>query len=289
MATKSSSQDANQPLPRLLVSKEDAEAKIADRIEKGEELHDRQVHDWEGLRAARRDYDRWSDYNDELLKRLFTNESLAREYSQPVPIASFWGSRNFTTYVNDFYKDINRKINRLGSIKERLELIPLANPVDPKSEVNPETGRSTEKVFVVHGHDGEARETVARFLEKLGLQAIILHEQTSGGRTIIEKLERYSDVGFAVVLLTPDDVGASASSGDNLTPRARQNVILELGYFIGKLGRERVCALHKSSIELPSDMLGVVYVPMEGDWRLQVAKELHEVGFEVDLNKAVWA
>ena len=104
---------------------------------------------------------------------------------------------------------------------------------------------NSRKVFIVHGHDNEAKERVARFLEKLGLEPIILHEKASSGRTIIEKFETYSgDIAFAVVLLTPDDVGCAALSRENQKPRARQNVILELGYFLGRLGRVRICALY---------------------------------------------
>jgi predicted nucleotide-binding protein len=104
-----------------------------------------------------------------------------------------------------------------------------------------------KRVFIVHGHASEAKESLARFLERVGLEPIILHEQPNSGRTIIEKFEVYADVGFAVVLLTPDDVGAPKDAPTELKPRARQNVIAELGYFYGKLSRHRVCALYKSS------------------------------------------
>jgi hypothetical protein len=93
----------------------------------------------------------------------------------------------------------------------------------------------TRKVFIVHGHAG-AEDKVARFVERLGFEAIILNEQADGGKTIVEKLESNSDVGFAVVLLTPDDEGAER--GKPLQGRARQNVILEWGYFAGRLGRK---------------------------------------------------
>jgi predicted nucleotide-binding protein len=148
---------------------------------------------------------------------------------------------------------------------------------------------SGSKVFVVHGHDDSAREGVARFLEKLKLEPIILHEQPSAGRTIIEKVERYAEVAYAVVLLTPDDVGAVATASTALKPRARQNVILELGYFLGRLGRTHVAALVKGEVEKPSDYDGVVYVPMDsaGAWKLQLAKELKSAGLNVDLNDAV--
>ena len=144
-------------------------------------------------------------------------------------------------------------------------------------------------VFLVHGHDEGSRESVARYIEGLGLTAIILHEQASEGRTIIEKLEHHADVSFAIVLLTPDDVGAAHDERDELRLRARQNVVLELGYFVGKLGRRRVCALHKGSVELPSDYAGVVYIPFDdtGGWRLPLARELKAAGFSIDLNTAV--
>jgi hypothetical protein len=140
----------------------------------------------------------------------------------------------------------------------------------------------SEKIFLVHGRDEPDKETVARFIERLGMEVVILHEQPNGGKTIIEKLERnVEDVGFALVLLTPDDIGASREELDKLQPRARQNVIFELGLFVGILGRHRVCALHKGSLELPSDYQGVLYIPMDqqGGWRTQVVKELEAAGF----------
>ena len=145
---------------------------------------------------------------------------------------------------------------------------------------------NTRRVFVVHGHDGEAKETLARFLEKLGLAPVILHEQPSQGRTIIEKFEvSSSDVAFAVVLLTPDDLGCANSKGTELRPRARQNVILELGYFMGRLGRTRVCALHKGGIELPSDYQGVIYIELDsaGAWRAKLAQEFVGAKLPIDL------
>uniref|UniRef100_UPI003BEED3A3 TIR domain-containing protein n=1 Tax=Burkholderia arboris TaxID=488730 RepID=UPI003BEED3A3 len=144
------------------------------------------------------------------------------------------------------------------------------------------------RVFVVHGHDGEARELVASFLRKLGFDPVILHEQANRGGTVIEKIEAQSDVKFAVVLLTPDDVGRSVKE-DELKPRARQNVLLELGYFIGKLGRDKVCALKRGTVDIPSDFAGVVWENMDdgGGWRLALARELKAAGHAVDLNKAL--
>lgn len=143
-------------------------------------------------------------------------------------------------------------------------------------------------VFLVHGHNQAIREMTARLLEKLGLHVIILNEQTSRSDTIVEKLERYSDVHFAVVLMTADDVGGQKQqNGNALRDRARQNVVLELGYFMGKIGRKRVCVLYEQGVELPSDYYGVVYIEIDngGAWRYALAKELKSAELEVDLNK----
>jgi len=145
----------------------------------------------------------------------------------------------------------------------------------------------SRKVFIVHGHDDGARETVARFLERIDLEPIILHEQANQGRTVIEKVVAHGDVGFAVVLLTPDDEGCV--KGGDLEPRARQNVLLELGYFIGRLGREKVCALKRGTLDIPSDFAGVVWENMDGNggWKQSLARELEAAGHEIDWNKVM--
>lgn len=158
-------------------------------------------------------------------------------------------------------------------------------PTSPKASLS--KVKNSKKVFIVHGHDNELKETVARFLEKIGLEPIILHEQVNGGLTVIEKFEANSDVQFAVVLMTPDDIGNKKDNSDNLNARARQNVILELGYFMGKLGRDRVCALIKGNVERPSDYDGVVYIAVDksNGWKLLLAKELKEAKLSFDGNK----
>jgi len=145
------------------------------------------------------------------------------------------------------------------------------------------------KIFIIHGHDEGTKEKVARFLMQMNLDPIILHEKPNEGKTIIEKFEKHSlDVGFAIALLTPDDVGNSRVNEKNLTYRARQNVILELGYFIGKLGRKRVCALLGKDVEIPSDYSGILYIPLEEEtWKFNLAKELKNAGFKIDMNKVI--
>jgi predicted nucleotide-binding protein len=172
-------------------------------------------------------------------------------------------------------------VSLLNGMLEDLELSEPNQVQSAKDTVAQESNR----VFVVHGHDKEMKQAVARTVERLGLEAVILHEKPSRGQTIIEKIERYSDVGFAVVLLSPDDTGYLNSEGtDSAKPRARQNVIMELGYFAGKLGREKVVALHRGGVELPSDYDGVLYTPYDSDsgtWRSELVAELRESGYEV--------
>lgn len=129
---------------------------------------------------------------------------------------------------------------------------------------------------------------MARFIEKLGFEAIILHERPNKGRTLITKFqEEAAGVGFAVVLLTPDDLGKAVSAAD-LNPRARQNVVLELGIFLGKVGPERVAALVKGDIELPSDLDGVVYISLDkDDWQTKLGRELQEAGYTIDWNSVM--
>lgn len=274
--------------PELRVSPEIAAEKINERISLGEEIRQRDVTTVEQLETSSNDYRRWSSYNIDLLNRLFTTPKFAEEYA-------WWGVAGVSLYesspqekLNELRKDVGEKIHRLESIRDRLELVPLATGVVRSAA--PAARERTNKVFVVHGHDEAARESVARFLEKLGIDAIILHEQATAGMTIVEKLEHYAAVDFAVVLLTPDDIGGvKSTTPDKLQPRSRQNVILELGFFVGLLGRKHVCPLYKGPLELPSDYLGVGYVALDeaGGWRLQLAKELRSAGFPIDMNLAI--
>ena len=156
---------------------------------------------------------------------------------------------------------------------------------DEKSEktVHADLNHQNNKVFVVHGHDEALKEKVARLLEKQGLEAIILSERANKGKTIIEKFEENSDVGAAICLFTGDDIGKEKSETVE-KQRARQNVVYEAGYFMGKLGRERVIMLVDEGIDLPSDLQGVVYTDSES-WKTEILQELQSIGYAIDFNK----
>ncbi|AGP47150.1 putative nucleotide-binding protein containing TIR-like domain protein [Serratia plymuthica] len=196
-----------------------------------------------------------------------------------------------TNFGHHFFYSGKKVISGIHSMTGQL-IIPFVRDYKNyiQSKGNTETllkPQFSRKVFIVHGHDDGARETVARFLERIGLEAIILHEQANQGRTVIEKVIANSDVGFAVVLLTPDDEGCE--KGGTPEPRARQNVLLELGYFIGRLGREKVCALKRGALEIPSDFAGVVWETMDsgGGWKQALARELEAAGHSIDWNKVM--
>jgi predicted nucleotide-binding protein len=139
------------------------------------------------------------------------------------------------------------------------------------------------KIFIVHGHDGELKEAVARLVEQQNIEAIILSTKTNEGKTIIEKIEHYSDVGAAICLFTADDKGKSKLER-TFNSRARQNVVFEAGYFMGKLGRNRLVIISENNVELPSDMSGMVYTS-KNDWKVDVLKELKAMEFSIDFNK----
>jgi len=226
----------------------------------------------------------WHEKNEALLQRLFTEPSEYEQYRMCVlsgsggPMIAFRGSAR----DDDETRWHEIRLQWLRSLRGRLDVYEAAAPAEPGTVGPTDVAPLSREVFVVHGHDEASKLHVARVLERLGLTAIVLHEQPDAGRTIIEKFEDHANVGYAVVLLTPDDESGS-------TRRARQNVILELGYFLGRLGRGKVRALYKPGVELPSDLHGWLYTLMDegGAWKFKLGTELRTAGFDVDLNRLV--
>ncbi|WP_201599577.1 TIR domain-containing protein [Psychrobacter immobilis] len=174
----------------------------------------------------------------------------------------------------------------LNVMKDTIEEVKLLDSIDNGAmKEKPEKDCST--VFIVHGHDDASKYEVARFVETIGFRSTILHEQASSGSTIIEKIEQHTDVGFAIVLYTQCDVGAAKSDQDNLQPRARQNVVFEHGFLIGKIGRKNVVALVKGNVEKPNDISGVVYISLDESqgWKLSLVREMRASGYDIDMNK----
>lgn len=275
---------SNQEPPLLLKPRDEVAAELSDRIEAGQALADRPIGTPQELKTARDEYYTWSDYNAELLRRRFSNDRFYLDYRGGPRVAFVGGLSSFQEDYSDHLKDVRGKVRRLKSILERLDLVDEAPDVSDMPARRRLDGTS---VFVVHGHDEGARESVARFLEKLGLEVVILHEKANKGMTLIEKFEEHAQkAGYAVVLLTPDDVGKSARDSGEPKPRARQNVIFEAGFFYAQLGRHRVAMLYSEGVEQPSDVDGIAWIGLDRQsWKLELAKELREAGFPIDMNR----
>lgn len=281
--TASTKEEKNEPTA-LIVGREYFKEELNKRIVIGEEIFSRQIQTNRQFEQARQDYYDWNDFNSELLKQSFNNPN--NEYKQRYDNVNqkfIYVSKSPAEELEEFIEDVKNKVSNLRQLVAKVALI--------KTEIKEPTiakvsTANSNKVFIVHGHNNEIKVNVARTIEKLGLEAIILHEQANSGKTIIEKFEEHSEVGFAIVLLTDDDLGKSKKE-ENLNNRARQNVILELGYFIGKLTRNKVCPLYVPGVELPSDLLGLLYIELDAEdsWKFKLAKELRASGLDVDVNK----
>lgn len=190
----------------------------------------------------------------------------------------------FTPLVMTSNTDFSKKCKE-GLLATRLIFQSYLDEMDENNiTTNAEERPSTyNKIFIVHGHDGELKHSVARIVENQGIEAIILSEKANQGRTIIEKFENYSDVDGAICLFTSDDIGrAKKESADS--SRARQNVVLETGYFMGKLGRNRIVILADDGIDIPSDLSGIVYTNTD-NWKIELLKEIKAMGYTIDFNK----
>jgi len=207
-------------------------------------------------------------------------------------------------YVQFYFEDPNENEKKeqwtngrnelIGIVDVAINIVSIDDSLPSKTQIDSNSSLlGNKKVFVVHGHDDSMKLAVKDFLTKLNLEPIILHERTDEGNTIIEKFEREAEnVSYAVILLSPDDVGKSVQS-DTIRPRARQNVILELGFFTGSLGRNRTFNLVKSTkdeeIEQPNDISGVIYHEFDdaGGWKIKLAQSLKNSNFDVDLNDMI--
>lgn len=260
--------------------------------QQGIELLQRQLAQGERLLAGRPmpkdDYSSWELVTRNLLEKAFGQNSpnvtsitgVGKYGAFPMGAGEAW-------WENHRAESLQTQLTKLRGL---IELLRTEAELRDEGVVKPERSFAGHRIFLVHGHDALALQETARFLEKLEQDVIILREQPNRGLTLIEKFEDYADVGFAIVLLTPDDRGGPVTVPyDEQKPRARQNVLFELGYFIGRLGRNRVCALYRPGVEIPSDYSGVLYREFDekGAWRLELARELKAAGLPVDMNKAL--
>lgn len=290
MAKRTTSTITQKEPTCLVKSNLQFKSELQERIDLGEDLLKKNIqnlNDFEELKLA---YSSWHDYNIELLKQSFNEPN--NEYRKQYEEIGSWSGIFLNTRstpaqdLKDFIDKFNYKVENLKNLVRKVELLK-SSEILPKNEGKIDLFVEKSKVFIVHGHDDLAKIETARFIEQLGFKPIILHEQANAGKTIIEKIENYSDVGFGIVLYTPCDIGTEKGNETDFRNRARQNVVFEHGFLIGKIGRENVAAIVKGDIETPNDISGVVYIIMEKDWKLELAKELRNSGYHVDMNKVI--
>jgi predicted nucleotide-binding protein len=240
-------------------------------------------------------WSRWRDVTQRALESLFTSGEPSGEFhsaSRPTMVISSTPAQEFA-WEREATGD---GVNKLRSFIEQLEFIDAPQDsqfaASKQAAATPKPPTANSQVFLVHGRDDARKTEVARVLERTGPHPVtILHEQPNTGRTIIEKFEDYaSTADYAVILCTGDDVGGLAPRSDDpdpdLQPRARQNVIFEYGFFVGRLGRGRVVVLYAAGVELPSNTGGVAFIGLSGEsWKFELLRELRAAGFDHDLNK----
>lgn len=293
MARPPSKATAPAPLPKKVLSPDEIERGIARLQQRIDELRAFNVNsvpsglspELTALSAAIRDtLDRCFGERSSVYDRFASATSLQ---FRPMGASSNYPLQHH--YQEGAQKNIARSIALLQEAQRTLreDLADAAHAPPSAPATSTKLVKSSNKVFVVHGHDDAAKHELARFLERIGLEAIILHEQPNQGRTIIEKFaDCAGEVGFAVVLFTPDDLGGAKAAASQAA-RARQNVVFELGYFVAKLGRGKVCLLRRGDVEIPSDLYGVVYTELDANegWKLALAKELKAAKLAFDANK----
>lgn len=232
--------------------------------------------------------EKWNNFTEQLIIRAFgkPHENLNHFYHarRGGPIhGNMRGDEKQRNYLNG----LKNSGKLLEGFIDQLQLFPADDADYPRPTLHSRirSQPSSNKIFIVHGHDHNVLTELSLILTRLGLEPIILYEQPSEGKTLIEKLEKYSDVGFAFILLTPDDIGRGVGETRD-KPRARQNVVLEFGLFVGKLGRERCCALYTGDLELPSDLHGLIYLPFKSkvaEIELRIVTELRAAGYQISI------
>ncbi len=264
----------------LLENKEIVIETISGKINTANDSLRTPINNDEDLKKIKKSHTAWKDYIKEYLNRVFSNGTISEAFATSSLSMAISINPSLGRTTSDFKESFEKEIAYLESLIERIDLIPVRNDSSNNGTNHP----LNNNIFIVHGQRHEIKSEVARFIERIKLQAIILDEQANEGKTIIEKFEHYSSTcRTAIVILTADDLVVNDGA---LEPsyRARQNVILELGYFLSSLKREGVIALYEEKVEIPSDFYGVLYIPLKDDWKFKVARELKKRGLDIDLN-----
>jgi len=259
----------------LNIPPEKADDLIEKQLVHGDTLLKLKINNIQQWKSTETKFKAWNSENYELLKSIFKNNKVAKDYSSSAWSIGriFISDLKLSEKTAKLFCDIKEKLDKLSSIKLSLGIF----------KIKTETGErdNSKKLFFVHGTDCSTKSEVINFITQIGLEPIVLKEFIAGGKTLIDEILTRLEVKFAIVLLTPDNVGGVQP--EKLKFRADQNVILELGIFVGLFGRENVCGLCSSGLQLPEDYHGFEYIQIDkqNKWQKQIVKELRKAGFEI--------
>lgn len=238
---------------------------------------------------------KWNDRNKTIYRTSFEVADSIYFHEYESQIWQIWGSDT----IKEYKDEIQRLTNHMQGDIERSDLMQCSVAAPQTSEKAVRPKELSQDIFIVHGHNEEMKQTVARIVSRLGLNPIILHEQPNGGKTIIEKFESNAEsINFAIILLSADDLAAAVRDlngvkdeelRQHMEMRARQNVVFEMGYFAGKLGRANVFFLLQDEVSKPGDLDGIVYTAYDAAhaWRFELVKELKNAGYKVSADQVL--
>lgn len=277
----------------LIIPKEEFKSQLIEQISQGKQFGIKDITTEDQLVEVEKKFDIWNDYNNELLKSSFNNSinEYRNKYNsggQMIGVSEVIRGAN-TNHPQYRFKTLKErvevKINELEGLLAKVNLIHSEVETTRRAFAVEEAAiTANDTVFIIHGHDDAMKRAVQLFISRADLKDIVLHEQPDKNRTVIEKLiEEGNSAAYVIALLSPDDIQEDGSV------RARQNVVLEIGYFIGKLGREKVKILRKGEVVIPSDLQGILYenYDEEGAWRIKLLKEMQAVGLPIDLTTVI--
>ncbi|MCF7857936.1 MAG: nucleotide-binding protein [Candidatus Cloacimonetes bacterium] len=259
----------------LNIPPEKADKLIEDQIVIGETFKEIKIINIQQWKNAEKKFNAWNLNNYNLLKSIFKNNKVCKDYSS----ASWSIGRvlisdlKLSEKIDKLHKDISNKIDKLSSIRLSLDMFKVNKVTRERDTVN--------KLFFIHGTNCSTKTIVLNFIADLGLEPIILKDLAAGGKTLIDEIQNILGVKFAIALLTPDDIGGTQP--EKLNFRADQNTILELGIFIGFLGRDNVCGLYDGNLELPEDYHGFSYIKIDKseNWKKLVSEVLKKAGYNI--------
>jgi len=258
-------------------------------------ITDQVEYDDESKKDFIANYNKWNDRNKTIYRTSFEVPESIYFHEYESHIWQIWGS----DIVKEYKDEIQRLVRHMQGDIERSDLMQCVVAQPQPMQTAEHSRELSQEIFIVHGHNEEMKQTVARIVSKMGLKPIILHEQANGGRTIIEKFENNADsITFAIILLSADDLAASVRElqgvkdedlRQRLEYRARQNVVFEMGYFSGKLGRANVFFLLQGGVAKPGDLDGIVYTAYDAAhaWRFELVKELKNAGYSVSADQVL--